>query len=210
MPLTGGPTSTITRHLINANIVQCQQPLPHYVVLLRTLLRARVTEFRAWPACRIMSAVIENSAKDTHFLMVRIFIKNRVSFVTSSYLSIFTTAPRSLVIDHANSSAFRVSFQVPSGNKDIDRFEVIIEGGCIEKVCTLRKSASPLQCEFTGLLPATKYIVNLRTCLPKSIGCSVNVTDVATTTPGGLLDPEITLFSKAYALMFFISLFSPS
>ncbi len=82
-------------------------------------------------------------------------------------------------------SSFRVSFQAPVGIKEIDRFEVFIEGGCIEKNCTLAKSASPLQCEFVGLEPATKYAVNVRSCLPSSIGCSSNLTGLAITTPAG-------------------------
>ncbi len=76
-----------------------------------------------------------------------------------------------------------MSFQAASGNKDIEGYEVIIEGGCVEKKCTLKRTASPLQCEFGGLLPATKYVVNLRASLPKSAGYSVNVTDLAITLP---------------------------
>ncbi len=95
--------------------------------------------------------------------------------------------PRNLVIDDVNSTGFRVAFEAPSGNKDIKGFEVFIEGGCIEKKCTLDKSASPLECEFGGLLPATKYAVSARTCLPQSAGCSSNVTNVAITIPNGIL-----------------------
>ncbi len=78
-----------------------------------------------------------------------------------------------------------MSFQAPTGNKDIERFEVIIEGGCIEKNCTLVKSTSPLQCEFAELEPATRYAVNVRSCLPSTNGCSNNLTDLAITTPVG-------------------------
>ncbi len=95
--------------------------------------------------------------------------------------------PTNVEIDGVNTTSFRVSFQAPSGNRDIDRFEVSIEGGCITKICTLTKSASPLQCQFGELLPATRYAVNVRSCLPLSIGCSGNVTVLAVTTPKGTL-----------------------
>ncbi len=85
-----------------------------------------------------------------------------------------------------NTTSFRVSLQAPTGNRDISRFEVSVEGGCIVKKCTLAKSASPLQCQFGGLLPATRYEVNVQSCLPKSIGCSGNVTVLAVTTPRGV------------------------
>ncbi len=83
-----------------------------------------------------------------------------------------------------------MSFQAPPGNRGIDRFEVSIEGGCITKTCTLAKSASPLQCQFKKLLPATGYVVKVRSCLPLSIGCSGNVTALAVTTPTGVLSAK--------------------
>ncbi len=91
--------------------------------------------------------------------------------------------PRGLGIDQVTTASFRVSFRAPTGNKDIEIFEVMIEGGCTEKKCTLAKSASPLKCEFVGLEPATKYAVNVRSCLPGSVGCSSNLTGLAITTP---------------------------
>ncbi len=78
-----------------------------------------------------------------------------------------------------------MSFQAPAGNGDIEGFKVMIAGGCIEKKCTLAKSASPLQCEFVGLEPATRYAVNIRSCLPSTYGCSTNLTGLATTLPAG-------------------------
>ncbi len=61
----------------------------------------------------------------------------------------------------------------------------MIKGGCIEKNCTLVKSASTLQCEFVELEPATRYAVNVRSCLPSTNGCSNNLTELAITTPAG-------------------------
>ncbi len=90
------------------------------------------------------------------------------------------------MVDAVNISSFLVSLQAPAGNKGISRFEVLLEGGCAEKKCELAKSLSPLQCQFGGLLPATKYIINVRSCLPKSIGCSANVTVMVVTTPNGV------------------------
>ncbi len=83
----------------------------------------------------------------------------------------------------------------------------MIEGGCIEKKCTLAKSASSLQCEFVGLEPATKYAVNVRTCLPSSIGCSSNLTGLAITTPGGKIhNLDATHLVEVLILMFNLSL----
>ncbi len=67
----------------------------------------------------------------------------------------------------------------------MERFEVMIEGGCIDKGCTLSKSALQLQFEFVGLEPATKYAVNVRACLPSSIGCSSILTGLAITIRAG-------------------------
>ncbi len=98
-----------------------------------------------------------------------------------SIISLLPTAPKSLVIDQITTGSFRVLFQAPTGNED----EVMVEGGCIEKKCTLAKSASPLQCEFSAPEPATKYAVNIRSCLPEFHGCSSNLTGMAITTPTG-------------------------
>ncbi len=93
--------------------------------------------------------------------------------------------PQNLTIDKVTTSTFRVSFKAPLENKEIEKFEVLIHGGCIEKVCSLAKSATPLQCEFNGLLPATKYIVRARSCMPESSVCSRNVTTLVVTPPAG-------------------------
>ncbi len=75
------------------------------------------------------------------------------------------------------------------------------------KTCTPSKTASPLQCQFGGLLPATKYEVNIRSCLPNSIGCSGNATILAVTTPNGVLNGEtmrdLTTFQSS--LTFFLT-----
>ncbi len=97
----------------------------------------------------------------------------------------FFEAPQTLTIDHVNSTGFVASIIAPKGNKDIQGFEITIDGGCVERTCKLENFASPLVCPFFGLLAATKYIVNARTCLPNSIGCSENVTVVAITMPRG-------------------------
>ncbi len=102
------------------------------------------------------------------------------------YFFIAYVEPKGVIVDGVNTTSFLVSIQVPAGNRDINRFEVSVEGGCTEKKCTLAKSASLLQCQFGGLLPATRYAVNVRSCLPKSIGCSGNATALAITTPVGL------------------------
>ncbi len=89
------------------------------------------------------------------------------------------------MVNDVTASSFRVTFATPLGNKELSSFEVIIEGGCTEKICKLPKLAQPLQCDFSGLLPATRYAVNVRSCLAGSMGCGGNATALAITTPGG-------------------------
>ncbi len=79
----------------------------------------------------------------------------------------------------------------------------MIEGGCIEKKCTLAKSASSLQ--FLGLEPATKYAVNVRACLPSSVGCSSNLTSLAITKPVGK-KPNLDMFHLIEVLMVMFNL----
>ncbi len=74
------------------------------------------------------------------------------------------------MINDVTTNSFRVTFDAPQGNKGISYFEVIIVGGCMEKTCKLDKSARSLQCDFTGLLPATRYAVDVRSCLSDSNG----------------------------------------
>ncbi len=90
------------------------------------------------------------------------------------------------MVKDVTTNSFRVTLTAPQGNKEINFFEVIIEGGCMEKICKLDKSARPLQCDFSGLLPATRYAVNARSCLAGSEGCGGNATALAITTPGGM------------------------
>ncbi len=90
------------------------------------------------------------------------------------------------MVNDVTANSFRVTFAAPLGNKELNFFEVIIEGGCTEKICKLEKSARPLQCDFSGLLPATRYAVNARSCLAVSKGCGGNATALAITTPGGM------------------------
>ncbi len=114
-----------------------------------------------------------------------------LSLSQSRYLIAFIE-PKGIVIGGVSPTSFRVSLQAPAGNSGIRRFKVSVEGGCTVKTCFLEKSASPLQCQFGGLLPATRYTVKAWSCLPKSIGCSGNMTALAVTTPSGAF---YTIFS---------------
>ncbi len=112
------------------------------------------------------------------------------------------------MINDVTTNSFRVTFDAPQGNKGISYFEVIIEGGCMEKICKLDKSARPLQCDFTGLLPATRYAVDVRSCLSGSNGCGGNATALVTTTPGGTwIGPLTTVFlNSLFSHLFPLSL----
>ncbi len=114
-----------------------------------------------------------------------------LSLSQSRYLIAFIE-PKGIMIGGVSPTSFRVSLQAPAGNSGIRRFKVSVEGGCTVKTCFLEKSASPLQCQFGGLIPATRYTVKAWSCLPKSIGCSGNVTALGATTPSGAF---YTIFS---------------
>ncbi len=142
-----------------------------------------------WPVWPTLNAVIEGLQRASRYLMVSsgclltIFSKHSPNQHLHFDVHI---EPKGVVVDAVNTTSFSVSLQAPAGNRGISRFEVLLEGGCIVKKCKLSKSASPLQCQFGGLLAATKYVVNVRSCLPKSIGCSTNVTLLVATTPDGV------------------------
>ncbi len=137
-----------------------------------------------WPAWPGSSAVKGSSLWGTHFPMVSKLTFN-VSLFFSFYRWYFVChlEPAGLTVDNIYTTSFRVSFKAPSGNKEINRFEISVEGGCLSKACTLDKSESPLECYFYELLPATRYAVKVRSCLPLSIGCSSNATVLAITIP---------------------------
>ncbi len=133
-------------------------------------------------ACLPTNAVPKTSSRAIHYLTVSSLSKFVHLIINILF---FPSEPQNLTIDQVTAASFRVSFQAPSGAASIEKYEVVIQGGCIEKGCSLDKSATPLQCEFSGLLPATKYAVRVRSCLPNSLGCSKNVTGLVVTTPAG-------------------------
>ncbi len=133
-------------------------------------------------ACLPTNAVPKTSSRAIHCLTV-ISLPNFTLLII--IILLYPLEPQNLTIDQVTTASFRVSFQAPSGASNIEKYEVVIQGGCIEKGCSLDKSASPLQCEFSGLQPATKYAVRVRSCLPNSLGCSKNVTGLVVATPAG-------------------------
>ncbi len=181
------PMWVSTRQAINASTVQFSRVLLHAVAQLETFQRAQGLEFMRWPAWPVTNAVIENLLSASHYLMVSssLFASFFQFFPNQHWYFVVYVEPKGVVIGQVHTTSFRVSLQAPAGNRGINRFEVSVGGGCTTKICTLEKSASPLQCQFGGLLPATRYTVNVRSCLPESVGCSGNVTILVVTTPNG-------------------------
>ncbi len=143
---------------------------------------AKSTAWLGGPACLPTNAVPKTSSRAIHDLTV----SSLPNFARHSIIILFyRLEPQNLTIDQVTTASFRVSFQAPSGVASIEKYEVVIQGGCIEKACSLDKSATPRQCAFSGLQPATKYAVRVRSCLPNSLGCSKNVTGLVVTTPAG-------------------------
>ncbi len=60
-----------------------------------------------------------------------------------------------------------------------------MKGGTVAQSCTITNvSADPLQCTIGGLRGGREYTVDVKSCLPESIGCSATKEkNVATKTP---------------------------
>ncbi len=73
----------------------------------------------------------------------------------------------------------------PSGNPGISNFGAQVKGGTAAQSCTIADvSADPLQCTIGGLRGGHEYTVEVKSCLPESIGCSATKEkNVATKTP---------------------------
>ncbi len=76
----------------------------------------------------------------------------------------------------------------PPGNPGISDFIARVKGGTVAQSCSIMDvSADPLQCTIGGLRGGHEYTVEVKSCLPGSIGCSaVKEEDVVTKTPGEL------------------------
>ncbi len=74
----------------------------------------------------------------------------------------------------------------PSGNPGISNFRAKVKGGTVTQSCTITDvSADPLQCTIGGLRGGREYTVEVKSCLPDSIGCSaIKEKNVVTKTPG--------------------------
>ncbi len=73
----------------------------------------------------------------------------------------------------------------PPGNPGISDFRAQVKGGTVAQSCIITNvSTDPLQCIIGGLLLAHEYTVEVKSCLPGSIGCSaVKEKNVATKIP---------------------------
>ncbi len=73
----------------------------------------------------------------------------------------------------------------PSGNPGINNFGAQVKGGTVAQSCTITNvSADPLQCTIDGLRGGHEYTVEVKSCLPASMGCSaVLEKNVATKIP---------------------------
>ncbi len=71
----------------------------------------------------------------------------------------------------------------PTGNPNIDAFEVSVVGGTPEQKCNVKATVDPFQCELANLSPNTEYTVSLKACMPNSAGCGAAVTKATRTLP---------------------------
>ncbi len=74
----------------------------------------------------------------------------------------------------------------PPGNPGISNFGAQVKGGTVAQSCKITDvSADPLQCTIGGLRGGHEYTVEVKSCLPESIGCSATKEkNIATKTPG--------------------------
>ncbi len=95
-------------------------------------------------------------------------------------------APSEVTFGNITETGFNVIVVAPPGNPGISYFGAQVKGGTVEQSCTIMNvSADPLQCTIGGLRGGHEYTVEVKSCLPESIGCSATKEkNVATKTPG--------------------------
>lgn len=85
----------------------------------------------------------------------------------------FLTEPLNFRADDLNATFFRVSFNSPGGNPDIQYFKVNIKSN--ENIfisCHITKDDKKRSCDAEHLQPNSNYGVEIFCCLPQQKGCS--------------------------------------
>ncbi len=97
------------------------------------------------------------------------------------------TAPSDVTFGDITETSFNVIVVAPPGNPGIRYFGAHVKGGTAAQSCTITDVSADLQCTIGGLRGGREYTVEVKSCLPESIGCSaVKEEDVVMKTPGKL------------------------
>ncbi len=64
-----------------------------------------------------------------------------------------------------------MSILPPDGNPEIEQYQARVKLGNASQTCYVHASASPLGCEVEHLAPAREFTIEVRGCLPGSVGC---------------------------------------
>ncbi len=71
----------------------------------------------------------------------------------------------------------------PEGNREIEQYQASAKLGSSSQVCTVKADVKPLGCKIENLAPAREYHIQVRGCLPSSVGCGAFVEKAVWTTP---------------------------
>ncbi len=75
----------------------------------------------------------------------------------------------------------------PPGNPGISDFIAWVKGGTAAQSCTITDVSADLQCTIGGLRGGHEYTVEVKSCLPGSMGCSATKEkNIVTKAPGKL------------------------
>ncbi len=79
----------------------------------------------------------------------------------------------------------------PAGNAAIAQYQATVEHGSPSQTCNTKTDVDPLGCQIDSLLPARRYIIQVKGCLPASAGCGSFVEKAMWTKPNRMFGPKI-------------------
>ncbi len=86
--------------------------------------------------------------------------------------NIYLLEPRHFRAEKETTHGFRISFDAPDGNKEIDHFTVELKGPNHPDKCHIPVNDKKRSCDFDKLPPNTEYSVLVQCCLKGWGGCS--------------------------------------
>ncbi len=93
--------------------------------------------------------------------------------------------PKKVELDNVTATSVQITFTPPDDSSNIDEYEASVKGGTASQVCTVKSTATPLQCLIDGLSPAEQYTIEAISCTASPRRCSSPIEKSFWTNPYG-------------------------